>query len=387
MPAPTRSTPLARAAELPAPRLSAGLPDALWPADQGPRPALADRVDMLAKALAAHGVRPEDQVIVAPQEGNDMLALILAVARCGARAVPLVEDLAAQRRAEVIQHARARFGISAPGQTPVPGVRHALALADLVQGAASDSALPPAPRPEEGAVVLYGASGPGVVFSHVALTAGARGLVARYGLVAADRILPIAPAGSAEWVCWALAAACAGAILLDAPETDPEDWYEAIAALRPSVLAMPDPRQVLALVQDDAFTPADFPDLRYLRATGPADTLRRLSEDFPRARLINAYAPRLMAGLPVCSDPRDPVVATHVTCGRPLPGVEVMIVDPATGKDMLLYEIGEIWLRGANVFSGFLHHPADAAGILQADGFLRSGDLGYLDREGRVVLA
>jgi len=372
-----------RAAPAPATEHSAYLPDGLWRA--GPA-ALARRIESLALGLAAHGLRAEDQVLIAPQPGMDWLAVILAVARCGARAVPLAADLTIARRAEIAQTARARLGLTGADAAPLPGVRQNLTLGDIA-GPAPDASLPPAPRADDGAVVLHDATGSGIVFGHGALIAAAQGLVARYRLVASDRVLPVAPAGGAEWLTWALAAACAGAELLDAPETDPEDWYDAIVALRPTILAIPDPRQMLGLVQDDAFDTRDFAALRYLRATGPADMLHRLTGDFPGAALIHAYAPRLMAGLPVCSDPRDPVLTGATTAGRPLRGVEVMIVDPATGKDMLLYEIGEIWLRGAQVFSGFLHHPAEAAGVLQADGFLRSGDLGYLDREGRVVLA
>lgn len=348
-------------------------------------PALGARVATLAAGLAAAGVRPEEAVLVGPHAAAETCALILAVARCGALAVPLRAGLPAARQAEVAALSRARLGVFAdPAQAP-HGPRKTCTLDDL----SAIPAQPPAHTPQagDGALALYGAAGQGAVFSHTALAHGARALAQRYGLSPADRVLPMAPTGAADWLIWALAAAAAGARLLDAPKADPDDLIDVLAALRPTLLSLPDPRQALALIQDEGFRAADFAALRALHTNGPADLLRRLREDLPQTRLIHGYAPELAAGLPVCTDPRDPPATGETTCGRPLPGVEVMIVDPVTGRDMLLYEIGEIWLRGVPVFSGFLHSPAAAAGVLQPDGFLRTGDLGYLDREGRIVRA
>jgi len=269
------------------------LPEALLHAD-GAVTALAGR---WASALVKLGVKAEDQVLIAPHPVFEMLAAILAVARCGARAVPMAAGLPANRLAEITTLSHARLVLNGAGGAAPQGVRQAVTLADLPD--AAPTRLPPAPRGDDAAVVIFGAAGQGAVFSHAALVAGTRGLVARYGLRPSDRVLPVAPLGGAEWLTWALASLDAGATLLDAPETHPDDWYGAIAATRPTVLVIPDPQRMLALVQDEDFSATDFPALRYLRAQGPADMLRRLAQDLPQVRLINGYAPRLVAGLPV----------------------------------------------------------------------------------------
>lgn len=352
-------------------------------------PAFRALLGQLASWLVAIGVKPEDQVLIAPLAVPEMVAAILAVARCGARAVPLAQGLPAQRPEEIVALSLGRVMIAGSDGLAPQGLQQVVTLADLSEAASARTELP-APNAVDGAIVVYGATGQGAVFSQAALVSAARGIVARYGLGPGDRVLPVAPVGGAEWLTWALASLAAGAHLLDAPQRAradwPEDWALAIAAARPTVLIMPDPQQMLALLQDDVISADSFPALRYLRTSGPADILRRVTEDFPQARLIHAYASPLVAGLPICTDPRDPPATAQSTCGRPLPGIEVMIVDSASGKDLPLYEIGEIWLRGGQVFSGFLHQPSDAVGALQADGFLRTGDQGYLDREGRVVL-
>jgi long-chain acyl-CoA synthetase len=66
--------------------------------------------------------------------------------------------------------------------------------------------------------------------------------------------------------------------------------------------------------------------------------------------------------------------------GRPLPGVELRIVDSA-GKEVPAGEIGEIVARGPNIMQGYLNRPEDTAEVLR-DGWLSSGDLGRCDADG-----
>ncbi|MFN8224770.1 MAG: AMP-binding protein [Gaiellales bacterium] len=70
------------------------------------------------------------------------------------------------------------------------------------------------------------------------------------------------------------------------------------------------------------------------------------------------------------------------TCGAALPGVEVAITDPASGGRLRCDEVGEVWTRGFHTMTGYLHDPAASARALDADGWLRTGDLGALDERG-----
>lgn len=67
--------------------------------------------------------------------------------------------------------------------------------------------------------------------------------------------------------------------------------------------------------------------------------------------------------------------------GRPLPGVEVRIVDD-DDQPLEADQEGEIVVRGPNLMKGYLNHPQYTAEKLTADGFLRTGDIGLLDRDG-----
>jgi long-chain acyl-CoA synthetase len=71
--------------------------------------------------------------------------------------------------------------------------------------------------------------------------------------------------------------------------------------------------------------------------------------------------------------------------GRPLPGVEVRIVDEA-GEDVLQGDPGEIWVRGKNVFSGYWRDEAATAGVLTGQGWLRTGDVGVVADDGDLYV-
>ena len=72
------------------------------------------------------------------------------------------------------------------------------------------------------------------------------------------------------------------------------------------------------------------------------------------------------------------------TVGFALPGVELKITDPDTGAALPQGEIGQIEVRGPNVFKGYWQMPEKTAAELRADGFFITGDLGRIDADGYV---
>ncbi|WP_369919685.1 malonyl-CoA synthase [Marinomonas polaris] len=72
------------------------------------------------------------------------------------------------------------------------------------------------------------------------------------------------------------------------------------------------------------------------------------------------------------------------TVGLPLPGTEVKITDMDTGETLPQGEIGQIEVRGPNVFKGYWQMPEKTAEELREDGFFITGDLGLIDKDGYV---
>jgi malonyl-CoA/methylmalonyl-CoA synthetase len=74
------------------------------------------------------------------------------------------------------------------------------------------------------------------------------------------------------------------------------------------------------------------------------------------------------------------------TVGFPLPGVEIRIMDPATGAPMPSGEVGSIEVKGPNVFKGYWRMPEKTKEELREDGFFITGDLGMVDERGYVSI-
>jgi long-chain acyl-CoA synthetase len=74
------------------------------------------------------------------------------------------------------------------------------------------------------------------------------------------------------------------------------------------------------------------------------------------------------------------------SAGKPFPWVELRIVDPATGADCARGEVGEVWTRSVQNFKGYWARPDETARTVTPDGWLKSGDAGYLDDEGYLFL-
>jgi malonyl-CoA/methylmalonyl-CoA synthetase len=74
------------------------------------------------------------------------------------------------------------------------------------------------------------------------------------------------------------------------------------------------------------------------------------------------------------------------TVGFPLPGVELKVTDPETGRILGSGEVGMIEVRGPNVFEGYWQMPEKTAEELRADGFFITGDLGLIDERGYVQI-
>ena len=86
---------------------------------------------------------------------------------------------------------------------------------------------------------------------------------------------------------------------------------------------------------------------------------------------------------------------THFTPpGRDRPGAagllvantECRIVDPATGESLGPDRDGELWIRGPQVMAGYLNQPAATAATLDAEGWLRTGDIAHIDADGYLYV-
>jgi fatty-acyl-CoA synthase len=87
----------------------------------------------------------------------------------------------------------------------------------------------------------------------------------------------------------------------------------------------------------------------------------------------------------VCmSDWRDPPQKRWHSYALPLPGLSVRMVDPASGALVAAGEQGEIQVRGWSIMKGYYGMPEETAKTFTGDGWLKTGDLGTWDADGRM---
>jgi 4-coumarate--CoA ligase len=74
------------------------------------------------------------------------------------------------------------------------------------------------------------------------------------------------------------------------------------------------------------------------------------------------------------------------TSGVTVPNAECRIVDPVTGEDQPVGGEGELWVRGPMVMKGYLNNPEATAATIDADGWLHTGDVGFIDPDGHLTV-
>ena len=125
----------------------------------------------------------------------------------------------------------------------------------------------------------------------------------------------------------------------------------------------------------------------------PLDLLRdfeakfgiRVSEGYGMTEASPVVAVNLLDEPPSRMNP-DGVLGRRVgSVGRMVPGLTARIRDPETGADLSLFETGMLWLRGANVFEGYLKDTDRTCDVLQ-EGWYKTGDVGRLDEDGFLFI-
>src|SRR5262249_4533987 len=84
-------------------------------------------------------------------------------------------------------------------------------------------------------------------------------------------------------------------------------------------------------------------------------------------------------------NPLGPKTEFNGSIGLPIPSTEISVRDD-DGNDLGVKKSGEICVRGPQVMAGYWNHPEETAKVMLPDGWLRTGDIGYIDEKGYVFL-
>jgi acyl-CoA synthetase (AMP-forming)/AMP-acid ligase II len=170
------------------------------------------------------------------------------------------------------------------------------------------------------------------------------------------------------------------------PRFDAGRWLEHVERERPMATFIV-PAMAQLLVAHPRFEEADLSSLA-ICAVGSAPlapaTLRRLQERMPEATVTNGYG-MTEAGPAFCAMPKEEALTRIGSVGRPVAPMEVRIVDDG-GRDLGPREEGEVLIRLPGRQREYYRDP-EATARTWADGWLHTGDVGFLDEDGYLYIA
>lgn len=206
----------------------------------------------------------------------------------------------------------------------------------------------------------------------------------RMDIVPGDRIfspLPFVHVGGT--VLTILVALTHRASIVTMAAFDPEEALALIAGHRCTAMTGIE-THFLMLYQHPTLRDHDVRSLEKGWVIGPQEVVRGTIERLGVRRIVNAYG--LSEASPNCTTtlPDDPVEFRVASVGRPQPGVELRIVDPATGATLPPGAVGELCVRGWNVMKGYYEMPEETARAIDPDGWLHTGDMARLDDFGAL---
>ncbi|MDE4174210.1 malonyl-CoA synthase [Phaeobacter sp. PT47_59] len=354
----------------------------------------------IAHVMTGKGLAPGDRVAVQVEKSPEALALYAACAQAGLVFLPLNTAYTVDELTYFIDNSGARMivcdGASLQGLTPVAQDLDAQLMTLGADGSGSlmeaasgqDRAYSTVSRSgDDLAAFLYtsGTTGrsKGAMLTQDNLLSNARTLVSEWRFTADDVLLHALPIFHTHGLFVASnVTLAAGGSMIFLPKFD----LDAIIADLPKASTMMGvPTFYTRLLGDPRFT-RDLTAHMRLFISGSAPLLAETHVQFEERtghRILERYGmteTNMNTSNPYEGERRAGTV------GFPLPGVELKITDPDTGATLPDGDIGQIEVRGPNVFKGYWQMPEKTAAELRSDGFFITGDLGLIDRDGYVQI-
>jgi malonyl-CoA/methylmalonyl-CoA synthetase len=353
-----------------------------------------------AGLLGELGLQAGDRAVAQVEKSTEAVALYMACLRTGVIYVPLNTAYTPAELEHFLGDAQPRLFVATPAaaaavepaaqQADVP---HLLSLDSQGGGSLAQRARSVVPREtlepraaSDIAAIVYtsGTTGrsKGAMLSIGNLASNARTLYSLWGWRADDVLLHALPVFHVHGLFVALHCALLGGhrvlfhTRFDAPVVR--------GALAEATVMMGVPTFYTRLLEEPGFSKADCARMR-LFISGSAPLLAASMEAFAQRtghRILERYG-MTEAGM-ITSNPLDGErIAGSV--GYPLPGVTVRVRSDA-GQDCPVNEVGQVEIRGPNVFAGYWRQPEKTRAEFTADGFFRTGDLGSLSADQRLTL-
>lgn len=368
-----------------------------------------ERIRRTAGALRASGVTRGDRVAFFDKNHPACLETTIAAASLGAANAVVNWRLSAREVAYILNDCGARLlFVGAELAGVLDEIRDTLTSVErvVVVGGAGDEfegwrrdaepvSAQPDVVPDDTCVLLYtsGTTGfpKGAMLTHRAMTAHAEALTSYMPFVDTDRVLVAMPLFHVGGTSYSLVGVHNGVTMTMLREADPAALFGAIAGGATHAFLVP--AVVAGIVGAGAAAQQAFGRMKsvcYGAAPMPLPIVRAAMKAWPDTEFLQVYGMTELCGVVTTLEPPEHRDVEHperlLSAGKPIPGVTMRVVDPATLADVPAGASGELWWHSDQRMAGYWQKPEATADTLTADGWIRSGDVGYVDADGYVYV-
>ena len=384
---------------------------------------LTQRVNKLADALAKLGTQKGDRLAILQVNCNQYMEAYFATAKLGGIYVPLnfrakqdeLTYLLSNAEASILFVGERYFDLVDSMRPNLPSMKHYIAIDGKPEGMLSYEELLASGSPEGKTFTEINDDDPTALM----YTAGTTGLpkgvpqahnsYAFYVLQNVDPPDPgieetnliTMPLYHVAGMQAMLAAIYGGRTIALMRQFETKEWLE--TAQREKVTrAMLVPTTLKRIVDDPDFDKYDLSNLRvitYGAAACPYEVLKKTIERFPGRALINAFGgtetsstiamlraeDQIITGKETEEEREKKLKRLATSIGIPLDDVEIQIRDEE-GRALSTGETGELVVRGPRIMKGYWKDEEKTKKAFTADGWYRTGDMGYVDEEGYIYL-
>jgi len=379
---------------------------------------MSDRINRLADAMVKLGVAKGDRIGILEVNCSQYIESYFAAAKLGAIFVPLNFRAKAEELAFMIGHAEIRtlfvgsryldmINNMLPQLSSIKEVisidpGSGLFYEDLIHSSSPDE--PICEIGDEDITILMYTSGTtgrpkGVPLRHNAFVTYVLENVEPANPEIEERNLLTVPLYHVAGIQAMLAAIYGGRTLVLMKQFEVKEWMEMVQREQ-ATRAMLVPTMLKRVIDDPDRHRYDLSSLKvitYGAAPMPFEVISKAIRMMPWVRFINAFGQTETASTITTLGPEDHIIEgteeerekklkrLASSIGKPLPDVEVKIIDQE-GKALPVLEAGEILARGPRVMTGYWRDEQKTSRVMTSDGWLRTGDMGWMDEEGYIYL-
>jgi acyl-CoA synthetase (AMP-forming)/AMP-acid ligase II len=381
---------------------------------------LTERVNRLANGLLKLGVKKGDRVAFLQVNCNQCVETYFAVAKTGAIYLPLNFRAKEKELTYMLNSAEAETLIVGERYIPlVNSIRPELKslknlisienkhddmlyYEDIISSSPADEVITEIDE-DDTTMLMYtaGTTGfpKGVMLAHNSFSVYVLENVTPPDPEADERNILTVPLYHVAGIQAMMAAIYGGRTLVMERQFEAKEWMELVEKEKAN-RAMMVPTMLKQLMDHPDFSKHDLSSLKvitYGAAPMPIPVIKQALEVFPGVSFINAFGQTETASTITALNPEDHILTGTeeekekklkrlASIGKPMSDVEMKVIDEE-GKKLGPNEVGEILARGPRVMSGYWKDEEKTAKTIDKDGWVHTGDVGYVDEDGYYFLS